>query len=75
MPESVYRTRNDLNVTKLSEAAAILGKEGGKIGGKSKSPAKIAAARSNGELGGRPKVKNPSPATLAQRKRRQSGKV
>lgn len=31
------------------------GRNGGKLGGKSKSKAKVAAARENGKLGGRPK--------------------
>lgn len=31
----------------VSEAAAILGKAGGKKGGRSKSPAKLAAVRNN----------------------------
>jgi hypothetical protein len=31
----------------------------GRIGGKSKSPAKTAAARENGKLGGRPKKPKP----------------
>lgn len=37
-----------------SQAAAILGKLGGKIGGLSKSPKKIAACRENAKRGGRP---------------------
>jgi hypothetical protein len=60
--------------TTLSDAAAILGKKGGK----SKSSAKAAASRANGVLGGkdggRPRLKNPSAATLARRKRRAMGK-
>jgi general stress protein YciG len=35
--------------------AAALGKKGGKIGGRAKSPAKTAAAQANGRKGGRPK--------------------
>jgi hypothetical protein len=35
--------------------AVILGRRGGRVGGKSKSIAKIRAARRNGKLGGRPK--------------------
>jgi hypothetical protein len=31
------------------------GRKGGKIGGRSRSPAKIAAVRENGKLGGRPR--------------------
>lgn len=42
----------------VSEAAAILGRVGGRVGGQSKSPAKISAARQNGKLGGRPKLTN-----------------
>jgi len=37
-------------MTKLSEAAAVLGRRGGKA----KTPAKAKAARQNGKLGGRP---------------------
>lgn len=39
------------NETKISKAAAILGK----IGGSSKSEAKRSASRENGRKGGRPK--------------------
>lgn len=39
----------------LEKNAVILGKRGGKIGGRSRSPAKIATARKNGAKGGRPK--------------------
>ena len=39
--------------------AVTLGKKGGQIGGRSRSPAKIATARTNGKKGGRPK-KEPS---------------
>jgi hypothetical protein len=35
--------------------AIALGKLGGKIGGKSHSRAKLAAAKRNGKLGGRPR--------------------
>jgi len=38
----------------VSEAAAILGRVGGKV----KSPAKAAACRANGKHGGRPKLTN-----------------
>jgi len=42
----------------LRAAAAHFGRKGGKIGGKSKSLAKLAAARRNGKLfGGRPAKK------------------
>ena len=39
----------------ISEAARIMGRKGGKIGGKSKSPEKQEASRENGKKGGRPK--------------------
>jgi hypothetical protein len=42
----------------ISEAAAILGRVGGRVGGQSKSLAKIRAARENGKRGGRPKLTN-----------------
>jgi hypothetical protein len=35
--------------------AVALGQKGGKIGGLSRSPAKIATAKANGKKGGRPK--------------------
>ena len=35
--------------------AVTLGKKGGKVGGRSRSPAKIGAAKANGKKGGRPK--------------------
>jgi len=56
-----YRPLADKGVTpdETDEAMrtchSILGSAGGKIGGRSKSEAKIAAARNNGKLGGRPK--------------------
>lgn len=37
--------------------AVALGRRGGRVGGKSTSPAKIAAARVNGRKGGRPAKK------------------
>src|SRR5215471_19326330 len=37
-----------------SAAASVLGKKGGPVGGRSKSPAKQAASARNGQLGGRP---------------------
>lgn len=40
----------------VSEAAAILGRLGGRRGGQSRSLAKVSAARQNGKLGGRPKL-------------------
>jgi hypothetical protein len=46
-----------MNVS-VSEAAAILGRLGGRVGGQSKSLAKIRAARENGKRGGRPKLTN-----------------
>lgn len=39
----------------LEKHAVTLGKKGGKIGGRSRSPAKIATAKANGKKGGRPK--------------------
>jgi len=41
----------------LSSAAQLLGRKGGKASGKVWTPAKIAAARKNGKLGGRPPKK------------------
>ena len=41
----------------ISEAARIMGRKGGKVGGKSKSPEKQKASRENGKKGGRPKTK------------------
>lgn len=38
----------------VSEAAAVLGR----LGGQSKSPAKVKAVRENGKRGGRPKLTN-----------------
>jgi hypothetical protein len=32
-----------------------IGRRGGKVGGLSRSPAKVAAVRENGKLGGRPR--------------------
>ena len=39
----------------ISEAARIMGRKGGKVGGKSRSPEKQDASRENGKKGGRPK--------------------
>jgi hypothetical protein len=39
--------------------AVALGRKGGKIGGAVKSPAKSAAARTNGAKGGRPRKPKP----------------
>jgi hypothetical protein len=39
----------------ITSAAAMLGRMGGKVGGLSKSPAKVAAVRLNGLKGGRPR--------------------
>jgi len=39
----------------LSKAAAELGRRGGEIGGLAKTPAKKAASKKNGQLGGRPR--------------------
>jgi hypothetical protein len=38
-----------------NQHAVALGKKGGKIGGRSRSPVKIATAKANGKKGGRPK--------------------
>lgn len=35
----------------------VSGRKGGKVGGRSRSPAKVAAVRENGKLGGRPRKK------------------
>jgi hypothetical protein len=51
-------TKDELNEDEkkiLSEAARLMGRKGGKIGGSSKSEAKIRASRENGKLGGRPR--------------------
>ena len=40
---------------KKNKHAVTLGKKGGKIGGRSRSLAKSAAAKANGAKGGRPK--------------------
>lgn len=40
----------------LSNAAALLGRKGGAIGGKSTSEAKRKASAANGKLGGKPKT-------------------
>ena len=40
----------------ISEAARIMGRKGGKIGGRSKSPDKQKASKENGKKGGRPKA-------------------
>jgi hypothetical protein len=42
-------------MTTPKQAARILAKLGARKGGQSRSPAKVAAARRNGKLGGRPK--------------------
>jgi hypothetical protein len=51
--EGVTPSRLGMSMT-ISEAAATLGR----LGGKSKSPAKVQAARTNGKLGGRRKITN-----------------
>lgn len=45
----------------LRQAAELLGRKGGTIGGKSRSEAKRRAAKENGRLGGRPKQKPVEP--------------
>lgn len=42
---------------------AKYGRQGGKVGGRSRSPAKIAAVRENGKLGGRPRKKTAKKTT------------
>lgn len=49
-----------MSKTEMQKAAAILGRIGGAIGGKSTSEAKVAAARRNGLLGGRPSKEEPA---------------
>lgn len=46
------RTETEVDI---SEAARIMGRKGGKVGGKSTSEAKKKAVRENGKKGGRPK--------------------
>ena len=46
-PQSIFMAKN--------RAAVSLGRRGGKVGGKSTSAAKQAAARENGKRGGRPR--------------------
>jgi hypothetical protein len=46
-----------LSAAERRAIAKILGRRGGQIGGRSRSPAKIAAARRNAKLGGRPRKK------------------
>ena len=41
----------------IREAARIMGRKGGKVGGKSRSPKKQYASRENGKKGGRPRNK------------------
>jgi general stress protein YciG len=50
MPEKKTATEID-----ISEAARIMGRKGGKVGGRSKSPEKQKASKENGKKGGRPK--------------------
>ena len=45
----------DMTNKKKNPHAVALGRLGGKVGGKSRSPAKVAAVRKNGHKGGRPK--------------------
>lgn len=42
-------------MARKNRAAVALGRRGGKVGGKSTSAAKVAAARRNGARGGRPR--------------------
>jgi hypothetical protein len=53
------RIRGAAMEVSISECARTLGRAGGPgIGGRAKSPAKVAAARANGARGGRPKITN-----------------
>lgn len=48
--------------------------ERGRMGGHSRSPKKVAAAKRNAKLGGRPRANNPSPRALKMREYRQRNK-
>jgi general stress protein YciG len=52
------RTRQQgdaMNSAIISRVMREMGRKGGMVGGRSKSPAKVSAARENGKKGGRPK--------------------
>jgi general stress protein YciG len=44
-----------MNSAIIKKVMREMGRKGGVVGGRSKSPAKVAAARENGKMGGRPK--------------------
>ncbi len=72
VPDLVQLRRDGmiLAVNVESEAmvsAVILGRLGGKVGGKSRSAAKVSAARANGKKGGRPKKKGPASSRVSNR--------
>lgn len=58
----------------LSRIRKEVGKKGGKIGGKSTSPAKLAACKKNAQKAGRPKTKTPSKWAKYKRKERAAKK-
>lgn len=57
-------------MSKIPEIVSDIMARWGKKGGKSTTKQKAAAARENGQLGGRPKADKPTPAALAKRKSR-----
>ncbi len=44
-----------MNSAIIKKVMREMGRKGGMVGGRSKSPAKVSAARENGRMGGRPK--------------------
>ena len=44
-----------MNSAVISRVMREMGRKGGMVGGRSKSSAKVSAARENGKMGGRPK--------------------
>ena len=55
---------------RIPKAVSEMKAEAGAIGGSATTRAKVRAARENGELGGRPMVKNPSYMTMKKRESR-----
>jgi hypothetical protein len=55
---------------RIPKAVSEMKAEAGALGGVATSRAKVRAARENGELGGRPMVKNPNYMTLKKRESR-----